>query len=135
MRPPGSFQQLALVATLIARVAVSGSVLESSKGPCVPCDDVPQEPYMSNNGKTCATWSYAHTDKCALDAAWVANRWCARSCFENGNGYDAGGCCPHPSPPPLPPTPPAPPATPPSPPALVPCASHLARDTVSPLQT
>ena len=88
--------------------------------PCVPCDDVPQEPYMSNNGKTCATWSYAHTDKCALDAAWVANRWCARSCFENGNGYDAGGCCPHPSPPPLPPTPPAPPATPPSPPALPP---------------
>ncbi|MEC7000931.1 MAG: right-handed parallel beta-helix repeat-containing protein, partial [Actinomycetota bacterium] len=75
---------------------------------------------MSNNGKTCATWSYAHTDKCALDAAWVANRWCARSCFENGNGYDAGGCCPHPSPPPLPPTPPAPPATPPSPPALPP---------------
>ena len=78
--------------------------------PCVVCDDVPMEPYMTNNGKACATWSFAHTDKCASDATWVTNRYCAQSCFDNGNGYDAGGCCP--LPPPLPPS--SPPIAPPS---------------------
>ena len=85
--------------------------------PCVVCDDVPMEPYMTNNGKACATWSFAHTDKCASDATWVTNRYCAQSCFDNGNGYDAGGCCPQPSPPPSPLVPPTPPVAPPMPPA------------------
>ena len=111
-----------------ASVATNSRRLETSV--CVQCDDVPMEPYMSNNGKTCATWSFAHTSKCASDSVWVANRYCARSCFENGNGYDAGGCCPYPSPPASPPgplLPPAPPASPPAPPAAPPARHRVAR--------
>ena len=61
---------------------------------CVMCDNVRLEPYMTKHSITCATWAWAHEHRCALDATWKAKRYCAQSCFDNGNGYDTGGCCP-----------------------------------------
>eukprot|EP00966_Prymnesium_polylepis_P134503 3108716-Prymnesium_polylepis.2 len=40
---------------------------------CSPCDDI-RDTYMATNNKTCATWTWAHTNRCNASASWRSAR-------------------------------------------------------------
>eukprot|EP00930_Biecheleria_cincta_P022862 TRINITY_DN16606_c0_g2_i1.p1 TRINITY_DN16606_c0_g2~~TRINITY_DN16606_c0_g2_i1.p1 ORF type:complete len:578 (-),score=78.76 TRINITY_DN16606_c0_g2_i1:9-1598(-) len=67
--------------------------LPPSPPSCVPCDDRPSQ-YMISHGLKCSTWLWAHHNMCISDAIWRQDRYCAWSCFTNGNGYEGDPCCP-----------------------------------------
>ena len=87
--------------------------------PPVTCTECTNErnTYMEETDKVCDQFPYAYRNRCKHDDYWVKRKFCQRSCFDNGAGYEGDVCCPPPSPPPLPPLPPPSPPLPPSPPS------------------
>jgi len=64
----------------------------------VECTDTESE-YMSDNGLTCDTYSWMYKNRCNSPAevngardAWVQHKWCQKSCFLHGNGYQGDAC-------------------------------------------
>merc|ERR1719296_64784 len=55
------------------------------------CTDVPST-YMTNNNKVCATWSWGLENYCNSSQTWREDKYCQRSCYEAGNGYE-DSCC------------------------------------------
>ena len=41
----------------------------------------------------CHQFDYANTNVCKHNANWAKQKFCQRSCFENGAGYDGDVCC------------------------------------------
>lgn len=53
---------------------------------CDACTDIPTA-NMREHGRTCS-WAFGLENHCRRDAFWRANRFCERSCFLAGAGYD-----------------------------------------------
>mmetsp|Transcript_18631 Transcript_18631/g.28170 ORF Transcript_18631/g.28170 Transcript_18631/m.28170 type:complete len:122 (+) Transcript_18631:94-459(+) len=63
---------------------------------CTPCDDEPTQ-WMIDNDEVCATWGGLDREgkeKCNKNDRWVANKYCQKSCYDKGLGYDGYFCCP-----------------------------------------
>ena len=58
---------------------------------CTECTDTPNA-YMVDNDFACdGSWaSYAYENLCKHNANWAKQKFCQRSCFANGAGYDGG---------------------------------------------
>jgi len=69
----------------------ASSSTELLKGACIVCDDVPARD-MTESGVDCSSLG-ALGAMCKEDGNWLANRFCRRSCFEAGFGYDGDVCC------------------------------------------
>lgn len=67
------------------------SLFSELKGACIVCDDVPTRD-MTENGIDCSSF-HALKEMCTTDGNWLANRFCRRSCFGAGYGYDGDVCC------------------------------------------
>ena len=61
---------------------------------CTECTDTPNA-YMVDNDFACdGSWaSYAYENLCKHNANWAKQKFCQRSCFANGAGYDGDECC------------------------------------------
>ncbi|EOD30063.1 hypothetical protein EMIHUDRAFT_99528 [Emiliania huxleyi CCMP1516] len=59
---------------------------------CTECTDEPNT-YMVTNGLVCEEYPSAYTKFCKQNANWAKQKFCQRSCFENGAGYDGDVCC------------------------------------------
>lgn len=55
------------------------------------CSDTPNT-YMTNNGKTCATWTWGINNNCNKKDTWIAAKYCQQSCFTAGHGYEGDSC-------------------------------------------
>ena len=67
-------------------------------GACVQCTNIPSAS-MLKSGQTCATYSYAWTDRCNNEKSWWGEEgeeeYCQYSCWKNGSPYpNAVPCCP-----------------------------------------
>ena len=49
--------------------------------------------YMVRNDLKCDHYPFAYTKLCKHNANWAKQKFCQRSCFENGAGYDGDVCC------------------------------------------
>ena len=72
---------------------------------------------MVEKDLVCDEYPYAYKKLCRHNANWATKKFCQRSCFENGAGYDGDVCCAEA---PSAPTSPRPPSSPPSPPPPMP---------------
>lgn len=63
-----------------------------SSSPCIVCSDVPT-PFMESEGKKCFQYQRAMFSKCNKDSAWISSKYCQKSCFKAGNGYEGDICC------------------------------------------
>lgn len=64
----------------------------STNPACTECTDV-GSPSMEAAGFACDQYSYAYTNRCKHSPHWVNQKYCRRSCFVNGAGYDGDVCC------------------------------------------
>ncbi|EOD17281.1 hypothetical protein EMIHUDRAFT_118619 [Emiliania huxleyi CCMP1516] len=71
--------------------------------PCTECADE-RNKWMATNSLTCHSFPYAYIKLCKWDAEWAMQKFCQRSCFDNGAGYGGDLCCASERPPPPPPT-------------------------------
>ena len=58
---------------------------------CTECTDEPNT-YMVTNGLVCDEYPSAYTKFCKQNANWAKQKFCQRSCFENGAGYFGDVC-------------------------------------------
>jgi len=59
---------------------------------CTRCDDeVPN--FMTQNGQTCESGTWAIANKCNSDAFWTARGYCRNSCHKAERGYEGDNCC------------------------------------------
>ena len=59
---------------------------------CTQCTDQPNA-YMDQNGLACDDYPYAYDKLCTHNDNWRSRKFCQRSCYENGAGYDGDVCC------------------------------------------
>ena len=58
---------------------------------------------MQSNDLVCGQYPYAYEKLCKHNENWAKQKFCQRSCYANGAGYDGDVCCAAPPPPtPLP---------------------------------
>ena len=63
---------------------------------CIQCTDELNN-YMESNGLVCDQYPYAYSNLCKHNDNWAKKKFCQRSCFANGVGYDGDVCCPPPA--------------------------------------
>ena len=69
---------------------------------CFECTDE-RNSYMQSNDLVCGQYPYAYEKLCKHNENWAKQKFCQRSCYANGAGYDGDVCCAAPPPPtPLP---------------------------------
>ena len=56
------------------------------------CTDL-RNNFMVQNDLVCDNYPYAYDKLCKHNANWAKQKFCQRSCFENGAGYDGDVCC------------------------------------------
>ena len=54
---------------------------------CTECTDE-RNNYMQSNDLVCGQYPYAYEKLCKHNENWVQKRFCQRSCYANGAGYD-----------------------------------------------
>ena len=59
---------------------------------CTACTNE-RNNYMEQNNLVCDEYPSAYTRFCKQNANWAKQKFCQRSCFENGAGYDGDVCC------------------------------------------
>jgi len=59
---------------------------------CTPCDDKPT-PIMIGKGKACSNFPTIISTRCNEADNWVDNKFCRKTCFEKGRGYEGDDCC------------------------------------------
>jgi len=64
----------------------------SPSAACTECSDEPNA-YMVGKDLVCDEYPYAYTKLCKHNANWAKQKFCQRSCFENGAGYNGDVCC------------------------------------------
>ena len=65
---------------------------EGNEKDCTPCDDTPT-PIMIGKGKVCSNFPTIISTRCNDAENWVDNKFCRKTCFENGRGYEGDDCC------------------------------------------
>ena len=65
---------------------------EENEKDCTPCDDKPT-PIMIGKGKVCSDFPTIISTRCNDADNWVDNKFCRKTCFENGRGYEGDDCC------------------------------------------
>ena len=59
---------------------------------CTECTDERNQ-WMATKDLACDRWPYAYTKLCKHSSNWAKQKFCQRSCFANGAGYDGDECC------------------------------------------
>ena len=86
--------RLALVVVLYQATRTHGTApLVPTSPTCIEwCTDQPNA-YMDQNGLACDDYPYAYDKLCTHNDNWRSRKFCQRSCYENGAGYDGDVCC------------------------------------------
>ena len=73
-------------------VAALSTLSSTAVADCIVCTDIPTKGMISKN-KECTPSRVGKGTKCSDNDAWIANRYCEKSCFESGRGYEGVICC------------------------------------------